>query len=431
MTNLCRASVIALCTGGLLTATVPALALSGGASCDDRSSFSHRPARYGIAMRRLHERPAGPALAWSPAPARSLAAPEFGRPDWAPSPPARPEWLSSPDYERPDWARTAPERPGWPSAPDYDRPAPPPTVFDRPERRYRPAPGFGYSAPETPTRPDWTLSPPARPAWLSSPDYGRPDRATRRFDTRPFAVAPPPRPEWAPPIPRADYGATGDYGAFPWGAPFGPPPPPELYGRFGGSGAPGAMTPAAEGAVNPYDAARGAAEGAEAIPGTAPAAAAPATTPVQAMAGTGADGDGDGVVNGTDLCPGTPAGTAVDALGCAADETIVLRGVNFDTDSAKLTDDSTGTLDQLAATLIANPEIEIEISGHTDGEGDAEHNFDLSTRRALMVMKYLSDKGVSGERMIARGYGAEQPVAANDTAGGKATNRRVELRRTR
>ena len=105
----------------------------------------------------------------------------------------------------------------------------------------------------------------------------------------------------------------------------------------------------------------------------------------------------------------------------------MLRGVNFHADSAQLTDGSHTVLDNVAKTLIAHPEIHVEIAGHTDSDGDADHNFDLSARRAIMVMKHLAEAGVSPDNMIARGYGEERPIAPNDTPEGKAENRRVEL----
>ena len=140
-----------------------------------------------------------------------------------------------------------------------------------------------------------------------------------------------------------------------------------------------------------------------------------------------ADGDGDGVPDSRDFCRGTLSGTPVDAFGCTDMETIVLRGVNFQDDSARLADESHAVLDNVATTLIAHPEIHVEIAGHTDDSGDAEHNADLSARRAIMVMKYLADAGVSPDNMIARGYGAERPITPDDTAEGKAANRRIEL----
>ena len=142
-----------------------------------------------------------------------------------------------------------------------------------------------------------------------------------------------------------------------------------------------------------------------------------------------ADGDRDGVADAGDLCPDTAEGVAVDALGCDDTARIVLRGVNFKTDSADLTDDSLAILDGVSETLSAHPDISVVVAGHTDSDGEDAYNKDLSQRRAQSVVNYLADHGVDRNNMIAKGYGEEQPIATNDTAEGKAQNRRVELNR--
>jgi outer membrane protein OmpA-like peptidoglycan-associated protein len=158
----------------------------------------------------------------------------------------------------------------------------------------------------------------------------------------------------------------------------------------------------------------------------------PAPPPVQpapAAPSGPADGDSDGVADGTDLCPDTAAGTPVDALGCSEAARIVLRGVNFKTDSDELTDESLAILDGVASTLSAHPQIRVMVAGHTDSDGEDAYNKDLSQRRAQSVVNYLADNGVKRDNLIAMGYGEERPVADNDTAEGKAQNRRVELNR--
>ena len=69
------------------------------------------------------------------------------------------------------------------------------------------------------------------------------------------------------------------------------------------------------------------------------------------------------------------------------------------------------------------------VAGHTDSDGEAAYNKDLSQRRAQSVVDYLAENGVERDNMIAMGYGEEQPIADNDSAEGKADNRRVELNR--
>lgn len=154
------------------------------------------------------------------------------------------------------------------------------------------------------------------------------------------------------------------------------------------------------------------------------------------------DTDGDGVIDPQDRCPGTPAGSRVDQFGClflfeervpaapgepAPRPTLILQGVNFRTGQSILTATSYEILDQVAASLVANPEIRIEIAGYTDSTGSAAVNLRLSNARALAVRAYLARKGVLPARMVARGYGASGYVAPNATAAGRAQNRRVEL----
>jgi outer membrane protein OmpA-like peptidoglycan-associated protein len=145
------------------------------------------------------------------------------------------------------------------------------------------------------------------------------------------------------------------------------------------------------------------------------------------------DTDGDGVDDTRDKCPSTAAGTRVDAAGCPilfteARTPVVLRGVTFQSGRSALNPDSYTVLDIVAASLVANPDIRIEIAGHTDNTGSAAVNTRLSQARADAVRAYLASKGVGPERMVAKGYGPTVPVATNTTPAGRAQNRRVELR---
>jgi len=115
------------------------------------------------------------------------------------------------------------------------------------------------------------------------------------------------------------------------------------------------------------------------------------------------------------------------APGAPTRPTLILRGVNFQTGRSVLTPDSHDVLDAVAASLLANPEIRIEIAGYTDNTGSVALNIRLSQGRAAAVRAYLARKGVRPMRMLARGYGARNPVAPNTTAEGRAQNRRVEL----
>jgi outer membrane protein OmpA-like peptidoglycan-associated protein len=145
------------------------------------------------------------------------------------------------------------------------------------------------------------------------------------------------------------------------------------------------------------------------------------------------DTDGDGVDDSKDKCPGTAAGTRVDAAGCPilfteARTPVILRGVTFETGKSALKPESYTVLDIVAASLVANPDIRIEIAGHTDNTGSSATNERLSQSRAEAVRAYLASKGVAPDRMVAKGHGPSVPVAPNTTAAGRAQNRRVELR---
>jgi OOP family OmpA-OmpF porin len=109
------------------------------------------------------------------------------------------------------------------------------------------------------------------------------------------------------------------------------------------------------------------------------------------------------------------------------EERLVLRGVNFATDSAEIDPASAVVLDVVADQLRSRPGLRIGVEGHTDSVGSEAYNQSLSQRRADAVRSYLVRKGVPAERLTARGLGESSPVASNDTAEGRALNRRVEL----
>ena len=114
----------------------------------------------------------------------------------------------------------------------------------------------------------------------------------------------------------------------------------------------------------------------------------------------------------------------------SANAKVTLPGVNFATGTATLTQSSRFILDEVAATLNDNPTINVEVSGHTDNTGGRKLNERLSQQRADAVRNYLVSKGVSGDRMTAKGYAWDRPVASNATRAGRALNRRTELDRT-
>jgi outer membrane protein OmpA-like peptidoglycan-associated protein/outer membrane protein W len=113
-------------------------------------------------------------------------------------------------------------------------------------------------------------------------------------------------------------------------------------------------------------------------------------------------------------------------------ESITLEGVNFELNSDRLTAASSTTLDAAAtalqARLEADPQLKIEVGGHTDSTGSEARNLKLSQARAQAVLNHLAEKGVPRDRLIAVGHGASQPLDTNETVEGRSKNRRVELK---
>jgi OOP family OmpA-OmpF porin len=140
------------------------------------------------------------------------------------------------------------------------------------------------------------------------------------------------------------------------------------------------------------------------------------------------DNDQDGVVDHLDSCLNTRPGVRVDTSGCEITDIIELTGVNFETGSDRVVAGVEEILRKYADTLNKYPELEIEVAGHTDSVGLGDANYGLSERRAVTVRDILIRFGVEEFRIRATGYGESQPIADNDTAEGRARNRRVELR---
>ncbi|OLF55470.1 OmpA family protein [Pseudomonas chlororaphis] len=155
------------------------------------------------------------------------------------------------------------------------------------------------------------------------------------------------------------------------------------------------------------------------------------------------DEDGDGVPDSRDKCPGTPKGVQVDANGCppepvavveevvvVKEETIVIRDVHFEFDSAKLTGADKTKLDTIATRLKQEaPSAQLRVTGHTDSVGSDAYNQRLSEKRAHSVTEYLISAGVPRSSFVSvAGAGESQPVADNKTADGRALNRRTEIK---
>jgi outer membrane protein OmpA-like peptidoglycan-associated protein len=104
-----------------------------------------------------------------------------------------------------------------------------------------------------------------------------------------------------------------------------------------------------------------------------------------------------------------------------------LSDILFDFGKAELRRDAEINLAKVAVILVQFPEMDIQVEGHTDNIGSEEYNLKLSERRAAAVFAFLSEQGVTEERMSTKGYGMSQPVASNETPEGRQQNRRVDL----
>lgn len=106
---------------------------------------------------------------------------------------------------------------------------------------------------------------------------------------------------------------------------------------------------------------------------------------------------------------------------------IVLRGVTFDFDKAELSSEAEGILDAAVSALKESPDADVVVAGHSDAVGSDAYNLQLSGRRATSVRNYLVESGIDASRLEVQAFGESKPVADNDTAEGRAQNRRVEL----
>lgn len=107
---------------------------------------------------------------------------------------------------------------------------------------------------------------------------------------------------------------------------------------------------------------------------------------------------------------------------------ITLSGsVLFRSDAADLLPEARGRLDQVADALLQTKERTLVVEGHTDAQGSAQHNLELSQRRAESVRQYLASRGYPADKMSANGLGSQRSIADNKTAEGRANNRRVEI----
>lgn len=109
-------------------------------------------------------------------------------------------------------------------------------------------------------------------------------------------------------------------------------------------------------------------------------------------------------------------------------QSIVLKNIFFDFDKATIRSESANELNRLIKLLTENPTLKIELGSHTDSKGSDDYNQKLSQSRSQSVVTYLIGRGISTDRLVAKGYGETVPVATNDTDAGRQENRRTEFK---
>jgi len=147
------------------------------------------------------------------------------------------------------------------------------------------------------------------------------------------------------------------------------------------------------------------------------------------------DTDKDEIIDPEDACPEAPGPRDSDPKknGCPAarveqGQIKILERVEFENNSAKIRPDSDRILQAVLTVMNEHPEFtKLSVEGHTDNRGGANHNLDLSRRRAAAVMKWLTEHGVAPARLSSKGLGMTTPIDSNDTDSGRQNNRRVEF----
>jgi outer membrane protein OmpA-like peptidoglycan-associated protein len=145
------------------------------------------------------------------------------------------------------------------------------------------------------------------------------------------------------------------------------------------------------------------------------------------------DRDGDGVLDDADKCP-DQAGP-VDNQGCPVPKAVkltetkveILQKIQFATRESTILPQSFKVLDEVVDVLKANATLRVRVEGHTDIRGGAKFNQKLSQARAASVKEYLVTHGIAADRLEAKGFGPNRPIAANDSDAGREQNRRVEF----
>ena len=117
----------------------------------------------------------------------------------------------------------------------------------------------------------------------------------------------------------------------------------------------------------------------------------------------------------------------VDVVELAPGDAVILQNIQFEYNSSALTEGSESGIQMLLEFLQRNPELKVELAGHTDNVGSDSYNLKLSSERAEVVRQALVDKGVDATRLTAKGYGATRPLVPNDSEEHQSVNRRTEM----
>ena len=117
----------------------------------------------------------------------------------------------------------------------------------------------------------------------------------------------------------------------------------------------------------------------------------------------------------------------VDVVELAPGDAVILQNIQFEYNSSALTEDSQSGIQMLTDFLKRNPDLKVELAGHTDNVGSESYNQKLSADRANVVRKALIDNGIDETRLTAKGYGATKPIVPNDSEEHRAMNRRTEM----
>ena len=157
----------------------------------------------------------------------------------------------------------------------------------------------------------------------------------------------------------------------------------------------------------------------------------PGTKPGVAVDANGCplDSDGDGVADALDTCPATPAGVRVNPRGfpLAGERIAIVTNINFDFDRAEVRQNVKQRLARVIQLLKEMPDVDVEIVGYTDNIGSEAYNLALALRRAESVRNYMVARGIDDARLSVAGRGKTDPLVSNATPEGRAVNRRVEF----